>query len=107
MFRKNEGFFLTELLLSLSAWLIATGILLPLVFHLTYQSYRLYLENTATHILYDELGKMSVEGIEGSNKTVSRNGIAYVIKWIDATKEVCVTFEDANKEKVKKCQIFE
>lgn len=107
MLRKNEGFFLAELLLSLSAWLLATGVLLPLVFTLTNQSYQLQLENVATHILYDELTKMNAENSVADNKSVSRNGVIYEIEWRASTMEVCVTFDGAGREKNEKCKIFE
>lgn len=107
MLLENKGFFLTEMLLSLSVWLIAAGFFLPLVYQVKNQSYRLYLENTATHILYDELGKMSTEGMAGSNRTVSRNGISYDIKWERANMEVCVVFKDAIQGIYEKCKIFE
>jgi competence protein ComGE len=109
MLRRNEGFFLLELLLSLSTWLIALGILLPYMIHITNQSLTLELEKTATHLLYDELEKMKVEGITATNKTVTRNGVTYEVKSraSGGALEVCVLFKDHKQTNFEKCKIFE
>jgi competence protein ComGE len=108
MLRKNDGFFLVELLLSFSTWLIALGIVLPYVIQVTNQAIQLELEKTATHILYDELEKRKVFGSTVNNKTVTRNGVSYEVEWrtAEANLEVCVVFQNANQT-CEKCRIFE
>jgi competence protein ComGE len=109
MLRKNDGFFLVELLLSFATWLIALGILLPLVIQVTNQSIQLELEKTATHILYDELEKRKIVGNVVNNKTVNRNGVTYEVEWrtTEAKLEVCIVFQNAKHSNCEKCQIFE
>ena len=109
MFQKNDGFFLVELLLSLSTWMIALGFLLPFVIQVTNQSEGLELEKTATHILYDELEKMKVEGNIGSNKSVTRNGVIYEVekRVSETVLEVCISYKDSSQTDCEKCQIFE
>ena len=109
MFRKNDGFFLVELLLSLSTWLIALGFLLPYIIQVTNQSEGLELEKTATHILYDELEKMKVDGSTGSNKSVTRNGVIYEVekRTSETVVEVCISYQDSSQTDCEKCRIFE
>lgn len=109
MFQKNEGFFLVELLLSLSTWLIALGILLPYVIQVTNQSIELELEKTATHLLYDLLEKMKVDGSTASNKSITRNGVIYEVesRTSETGLEVCITFKARSQENGEKCQLFE
>src|SRR5687767_6054011 len=99
MFRKNDGFFLVELLLSLSTWLIALGFLLPYIIQVTSQLEGLELEKTATHILYDELEKMKVDGSTGSNISVTRNGVIYEVETSEseAGLEVCISYKDSSQ----------
>lgn len=106
MLRKTDGYFLAELLLSLSTWLLITLFLLPLLMLLKDQSVGLQLENTALHLLYDELERKIDEGVSVSDKVVILNGFSYEITWIDDTSqtEVCVEYKDVYSSIHKKCK---
>ncbi|MDF2904545.1 MAG: prepilin-type N-terminal cleavage/methylation protein [Bacillus sp. (in: firmicutes)] len=106
MLRRSEGYFLAELLLSLTAWFLITGFLLPIVILLKEQAVQVHLENTAVHLLYDEMERQINEGFLVGNKTEILNGIIYEISWRDDTSqtEVCVEYKDVNSIPHKKCK---
>jgi competence protein ComGE len=106
MLRRSEGYFLAELFLSFSTWLLVTGFLLPLVFLVWEQALLQSLENTATHILYDELEWQVAEGTTLRNRTIHLNGTVYEVQWNDdmSQSEVCVKYTDVNSNLQKKCQ---
>lgn len=106
MLRRNDGYFLAELFLSLSTWLLLTGFLLPLVMLVWEQASQLQLENTATHLLYDELERHIAEGVASGSKTIQLNGTAYEVRWSGETSEieVCVEYKDGKSILYKKCK---
>lgn len=106
MLRRNNGYFLVELLLSLSTWILVTGGLLPLVLHLHYLSDLIQLENTANHLLFDELETYLVVGAHTGNKTILLNGTRFEIKWNEDSEqgEVCVEYHDLYSNSQKKCK---
>jgi competence protein ComGE len=106
MLRRNNGYFLVELLLSLSTWIIVTGVLLPLYLHLQYQTDLLQLENTALHLLFDELENKLDNNLLVGNKSIVLNGNLYEIKWYENTSkpEVCVEYKDLYSNVQKTCR---
>ncbi|MBM4762275.1 hypothetical protein [Bacillus sp. B15-48] len=110
---KNDGFFFAEILLSLSAWLLATSILLPLTMLLLGQSVQVRQEADAIHLLYDQLQQLkfnpehmtgdSVEVVGGTVYTITMNR-----QDSDSIVEVCVEFEGFfQNEKSRKCGLVE
>jgi competence protein ComGE len=112
MLRRNEGFFLAELLLTLSAWLVIAGVFIPLMVHAVNQSVQLHKEAAATQALYELLVEARKESlidslhsriaIAGSDFEVvqeSRNGHDFM--------EVCIKYEDLLQKTYKKCEVFE
>ncbi|MEH7356463.1 hypothetical protein V7150_23420 [Neobacillus drentensis] len=97
MLRSNKGFFLLELLLSLSALLMLSLYLLPLLMELRNQSWQLEIENTARKLMYEELQAKLIESQTFNNYSIIRNKVEYQIIWNDSVsagqKEVCVKVE--------------
>jgi len=111
MWRKNDGFFLAEALLSLSAWLIATTTLFPLSLFLIGQSIDLTHETDAMHLLYERLQELKVENERVDTDPVSKNGIVYNYKMVQhengGMMEVCVEFDSYFSKKISKCAYAE
>ncbi|CAM3805141.1 type II secretion system protein [Mesobacillus zeae] len=101
MLSKRNGFFLAELLLSISAWLIAAAFLLPLAMFLVGEGEQLRQEGEALRIVYDEL----------SRQKVSMNGTVYhisMLQGIDGKNgEVCVRFDGYRKKECSICRFVE
>jgi competence protein ComGE len=96
MLRSTKGYFLLDLLLSLSALFMVCLYLLPLLIDIREQAQQLELERKARQILFEELqSKLSSKGTNTSNSFI-QNGVVYSIIWKDIgtePKEVCVRVE--------------
>jgi competence protein ComGE len=108
MLSKNDGFFLLELLLSLSAWFMISLFFIPLLIELKSQSVQLELDKKVTHLLYEELQANLINNGVATNYSVTHNGLEYKINWRDtpgsSQKEVCVKVEEnAIFAKSEKC----
>lgn len=107
MWLKNEGFFLAELLLSLSAWLMAACVLLPLSISLITQSIDLRREADALYLLYDRLQEMKIRTEPIGTESINRNGTLFTIRASDHSPEslveVCVDFDGYFTKKMSKC----
>ncbi|MDR7237179.1 hypothetical protein [Neobacillus drentensis] len=97
MLRSTKGFFLLELLLSLSAWLMLSLFCLPLLIELRDQSRQLELESKARQLMFEELQTQLINNKSFSNYTSILNGVEYQIIWKNSgtvdQKEVCVRIE--------------
>jgi hypothetical protein len=107
MWLNSKGFFMSELLLSLSAWLMATSILLPLAIFLLGHSMQIRQEADALHLLYERLQEMKLTPELTGNSSIERNGIIFRFKVSAADQEsperVCVEFNDFKKKTISKC----
>lgn len=97
MLRSNNGFFLLELLLSLSALFMICLYFIPLLMDLNQQSLNLEKENKARQLLYEEL-QAKIRGAQTfTDFSIKENGVEYQIKWRDSglsgQKEACVSVE--------------
>ncbi|NYE05018.1 hypothetical protein F4694_001767 [Bacillus niacini] len=94
MLWKNDGFFLLELLLSLSAWFMMSMFFMPLLMELSHQSQQLVRDKKAVQFLFEELHSNLTEDRTNSNYSIYDNGTEYKIYWIQSSdigqKEVCV-----------------
>ncbi|MCM3729778.1 hypothetical protein M3226_30050 [Neobacillus cucumis] len=97
MLRSNKGYFLLELLLSLSTMLMICLFLLPLLMELRDQTSKLEIERTAQRFMYQELKAKIIDSRTISNYAVIQNNIEYKIIWVNTSpagqKEVCVKVE--------------
>lgn len=97
MLKSSKGYFLLELLLSLSALLILSLFLMPLLTELREQSRQLELKSKARQLMYEELQANLISNRTTSNSTSIQNGVKYLIIWNESEstgqKEVCVRVE--------------
>lgn len=106
MLLKNDGFFLLELLLSLSVWIMIGLFFVPLLMDLKNQSQELEIYIKANQFLYEELhATLSVDHVESSYSVLDK-GREYQIEWRDGggEKEVCVSvMEGFSQQKTETC----
>ena len=107
MLLKNKGFFLIELLLSLSALIMIFLTFIPLLIDLKNQAWKLEIEQQSYQFLYEELQASIINGQTSPTHSISRNGIEYQISWRDTAvfglKEVCIKVENPLYFEEKKC----
>ncbi|MCM3566625.1 hypothetical protein [Neobacillus mesonae] len=108
MLRNNNGYFLLELLLSLSAMFLICLYFIPLLIDLRQQTIGLEKEKAARQLMFEELqGKLN-DTVDYRNQSFSQNGIVYEIYWKDlegsSLKEVCVSaMGKTGRPEVEKC----
>lgn len=100
MLLKNDGFFLLELLLSLSAWFMLGMFFMPILIELSNQSQQLVRDKKAVLFLFEELQANLTEDRTNSNYSIFHNGTEYKIYWKQSSvigqKEVCVKVEETS-----------
>lgn len=101
-----------ELLLSLSALLMLSLYLLPLLMELRNQSKQLEIENSARKLMYEELQAKLIDSQTWESYTIIRNKVEYKIIWNDTDaavqKVVCVKVEkNAFLSESKVCGVLE
>jgi len=104
MYLKNkQGFYMAELVISLTGWIIITGIFVPLFIGMKQQSVSLQQKLDALHVLYEYIQTVDKE-IGTENLSIVRGETRYEIRWtdteIDGNKEVYITYENALGETV-------
>lgn len=111
MFRKCEGYFLAEMLLSLAALIMAASVLLPIAIHVLNQTIELRKEADAGNILFDELMHIKISGTDSGRVSIQQNGINYrvaIAKSEDNSAwEVCIHYEGEQQQYYKKCGFTE
>ncbi|MEH7390451.1 type II secretion system protein [Bacillus sp. JJ1503] len=111
MLRKNKGFFLPEMLLTLSAWLVIATIFIPLIMNLIDQSVQLRQEFDSTQALYETLLKAQKEGLQPQTELITINQTVFAIyegtSGGNAGQEVCIKYENVFKKLRTKCEIFQ
>ncbi|PLR99924.1 hypothetical protein [Bacillus sp. T33-2] len=107
MLRRNEGFFLAEMLLSLSAWILSAAFMLPMAMLVVGQSSQMKQEANAVQLMYENLQEISIGDESGDGNVVSKDGtqfkITYLRNSMGLAEEVCVQFEGYSKKPVRKC----
>jgi hypothetical protein len=108
MWRRNEGFFLAELLISLSGMLLAAGIIFPLVIKALEQSEEVKQDYKSTQLLYESLMEAASEGSFPEGKTMKVNQTVYYIfpKEKQGFMEVCIRYENIRDKTKEKCEVF-
>ncbi|USK48839.1 phosphatase [Bacillus sp. CMF12] len=109
MWRRNEGFFLAELLLSLSGMLLAAGIMFPLVIKAIEHSEEVKQDYESTQLLYEYLQQAASEGRFPEEKTMKKNQTVYEIFPMEnqGFMEVCIRYENVRDRKKEKCEVFQ
>ncbi|OCA91097.1 hypothetical protein A8F94_04350 [Bacillus sp. FJAT-27225] len=110
MLRKGDGFFLSDLLLSLSALSIAAMFLIPSTVFLWKQSAKATLSKNATKILFNELSAYASEDKYPIDRFVRANGNQFKVSIqtrIGGSKEVCVGDANPTPQFQEVCQKIE
>jgi competence protein ComGE len=98
MFWKNDGFFLLELLLSLSALFMLSMFFVPLLIDFSNQSQQLMRDKRAKQFLFEELQANLIEDRMNTHYSITLNGTVYTVYWrlnsVNGQKEVCVKVDE-------------
>ncbi|WP_158587504.1 type II secretion system protein [Neobacillus notoginsengisoli] len=100
--RKNRGFFLAEMLLSLSALCVAALFLVPALMFVYDKSDQIKREKNARKLLYAELLASEADGILPRNDKKNIDGTSYSIRYMersDGGGEVCVEYVHLSEKK--------
>ncbi len=110
MWRKSEGFFLADMLLSLAAFVLASAVLLPLAIMVIEKTADVRTEGEASAILFDELMYLKITGEVSGRDWIAQNGNRYELTVTndenDSAWEVCVHYE-TGRQSYKKCSSTE
>lgn len=111
MWRKNSGFFLAELMLTLSAWLVIATILYPLIINVVNQSLQEKQAYEGTKLLYETLIKAKKEGVIPHSESIKIDRTVYQVNYEPYSgqekMEVCIQYEDLLQNTFEKCDLFE
>jgi competence protein ComGE len=111
MLRSTKGYFLLELLLSLSTLFMLCLYLLPLIIELREHSRQLEVESKARQIMFEELQAKLISKGTFTDYSFIQNGVEYKIIWKDIgadQKEVCVRIEkNSFLPEIEMCGILE
>ncbi len=98
MWLKNEGFYMAELIISLSGWLLISGILVPLFIQVNKQSIQIQEKSEALHILYEYMQIVTLENPIKENKVFTVDGTHYEIEWDEEieneNRKVSISYEN-------------
>jgi competence protein ComGE len=110
MWRKNDGFFLAELLLTLSAWLVVASVLFPLIIQAVNQSLQVKQEYIAAVRLYETLIDAKKEGNYPAFGTIVVDQTVFEVFQKGSREsgdlEVCIKYEDLLQQSYEKCEGF-
>lgn len=106
MWRKCDGFFLSDLLLSLSALLVSAVIFTPMMIRIITYSEQTQLEHEAVKVLYEYLIDVSARAVLPESQEVTSGGKRFEIHTND-NGEVCVKYEDMLMRAQEACEIFQ
>lgn len=111
MLKKNEGYFLADMVLSLTAILMSAAFLLPSFIHLKGQLVQTRQDAGAVHILYDELLHIRTLGKSSGRAEIVRDNISYELTVTEDESqkptEVCVRYGGENYKETNKCAFVE
>jgi competence protein ComGE len=111
MLSRSEGFFLADAMLSLSSWLMAATVLLPLAMFCIGQTASQRQETNASHLLYDHLQQLKFSPGQQDQSSYTRGGTVFTIVMRDfgqgVPSEVCVEYEDYFRNRKAKCALAE
>ncbi|KKK33208.1 hypothetical protein WQ57_25100 [Mesobacillus campisalis] len=111
MLSRNEGFFLADAMLSLSSWLMAATILLPLAMFCIGQTASQRQETNAAYLLYDHLQQLKSSPGQQFHGSFTRGGTVFTIVIRNfgqgVPSEVCVEYEDYFRNRKAECALAE
>lgn len=108
MWRRNDGFFMAELLLSLSVWLIVAGVFFPLILSAVMHSLEMKQDFESTQLIYESLQQSVAEETIPSDKKIEIDKSVYhlFLKEGAGMTEVCVKYEDVLHKAKEKCDVL-
>ncbi|MEK4147347.1 hypothetical protein NST02_09795 [Robertmurraya sp. FSL W8-0741] len=109
MLKGCRGFFLAELFLSLTVWMLMCLTLLPLYLHVSKQSLDIQKEISATHLMYEVLQHYLQDGFMESG-IIHRENESFRIHWetgLNSPIKVCIKYENSFAEEREKCERLE
>lgn len=107
MLRKNDGFILAELFLSLAIWVLIAGFFVPIMIHLIAQSSEIKEKLMIVHVFYEYLQEVETEKNGYRNVDITKENKTYEMEWVQKAEkewEVCISYENIYKlycERVK------
>jgi competence protein ComGE len=112
MLLKNNGFFLLELLLSLSVWFMIATFFLTILIDLSTQSQQQLTTQKANQFLFEALQANLMVESNFASYSILNNGTEYNIFWGESSilgkREVCVKVEETIfQPKVELCAMPE
>lgn len=110
MWRRNDGFFLAELLITLSAWLVIASVFFPLIIQAVNQSLLVKQEFLAAEILYESLIDAKKNAVYPPIETIVVDQTVFEIfqkgNGESANMEVCIKYEDLLQRPYETCETF-
>lgn len=107
MWWKANGYFLFDILLSISTLILVSSILLPQAIEFMIKSNNQEADFKAKIVLYEKLHELLAEGKQPTSQIIIKNSIQYMFTPnIDFT-EVCIQYEDREHAKKSVCEYWE
>lgn len=95
MWLKNKGFYMAELIISLSGWMIISTGFVPMYIQLHNQLIQLEEKSAALHLFYEYLQTVTVEDANMENIVMTKEDKPFSIEWLGVDKkEVMIRYED-------------
>jgi len=109
MLQKSDGYFLTEMLLSMAAFIMAAAILLPYIIMVQRQTMQLREDAEALHLLYDELMYIKIAGAQSGRGSFLKDGVLFEVTVDESSPlwEVCVHYAAKNQKNITECASVE
>jgi competence protein ComGE len=98
---------MVDLLLTLSAFLLMSATILPMVIQLMKESIEEKEKYAATTVLYEKLHELLIEKQLPVNQRIIKNDIEYEFIQSPDLKEVCIQYENQHQRKQKVCEFLE
>ena len=73
MLSKNKGYYLVELIISLSGWILIASVMVPMLVIVNKQSVQIQEKSEALHILYEYMQEVIIENPERENFSGIKN----------------------------------
>lgn len=105
--RNCKGYFLADLILSISVWMLISMTILPFIIQTIDQSMREKQQFQATIFLYNKLHEILNGNATTDNISIAENGITYKYLFYSENKELCIEYDDRRKGKQRLCEILE
>jgi hypothetical protein len=107
MWWKANGYFLFDILLSLSTLMIISSILLPQAIEFKMKSNNQTADFKAKVVLYEKLHELLAEGKQPTRQMIIKNTKEYIFTPSLDLTEVCIQYEDQEHTRKSVCEYWE